>query len=95
MLTAAVQVDGGFLGGSTSDVVGTRPEEVRFGAACHGTVPLGTILASFFVSTPSSVDALLCRFSAAVSLQLMRWLSGMAEKLPLRVAEGMMKSGGC
>ena len=61
----------------------------------HGTVPLGTILASFLVSTPSPVDALRCRFSAAVSLQVMRWLSGPAEKLPLRVAEGMTKSGEC
>ena len=25
----------------------------------------------------------------------MRWLSGPAEKLPLQVAEGMMKSGEC
>ena len=48
-----------------------------------GTVPSGTILASFLVSTPLSVDALLCRFSAAVPLQVMRWLSGPAEKLPL------------
>ena len=45
------------------------------------------------VSTPASTDALLCRFSAAVSLQEMRCLSGPAEKLPLRVVEGMTKSG--
>ena len=38
-------------------------------------MPIGTILASFLVSTPLSVDALLCRFSAAVPLQVMRWLS--------------------
>ena len=37
----------------------------------------------------------MCRFSAAVSLQEMRCLSDPAEKLPLRVAEGMTKSGGC
>ena len=61
----------------------------------HGTVPLGTILASFLVSTPSPVDALWCRFSAAVSLQVMRWLSGPAEKLPLRVAEGKTESSEC
>ena len=60
-----------------------------------GTVPIGTILASFLVSTPLSVDALLCRFSAAVSLQVMRWLCDPAEKLPLRVAEGILKSGEC
>jgi len=61
----------------------------------RGTVPLGTILASFLVSTPSSTDALLCRFSAAVSLQVMRWLSGPAEKLMLRVADGILKSDEC
>ena len=47
------------------------------------------------VSTPASTDALLCRFSAAVSLQVMRWLSGLFQKLRIRVAEGMTKSGGC
>ena len=44
------------------------------------------------VSTPASTDALLCRFSAAVSLQVMRWLSGLFQKLRIRVAEGMTKS---
>ena len=58
-------------------------------------MPIGTILASFLVSTPLSVDALLCRFSAAVWLQVMRWLSGPAEKVPLQVAERMTKSGEC
>jgi hypothetical protein len=76
-------------------MIATRREEVRFVASRCEMVPLGTILASFLTSTPSSVDALLCRFSAAVSLQVMRWLSGPAEKLPLRVAEGMTKSGEC
>ena len=47
------------------------------------------------VSTPASTDALLCRFSAAVSLQVMRWLSGLFQKLWIRVAEGMTKSGEC
>jgi hypothetical protein len=45
------------------------------------------------VSTPASTDALLCRFSAAVSLQVLRWLSGLFQKLLIRVAEGMTKSG--
>ena len=61
----------------------------------HGTVPIGTILPSASSQRPASTDALICRFSAAVSLQLMRWLSGPAEKLPLRVAEEMTKSGEC
>jgi len=39
--------------------------------------------------------AQICCFAAAVLLLLMRWLSGPAEKLPLRVAEGMTKGGGC
>ena len=39
--------------------------------------------------------AQICCFAAAVLLLLMRWLSGPAEKLPLRVAEGMTKSGEC
>ena len=55
------------------------------------------------VSTPASTDAfssgqlcaLICCFSAAVSLQVMRWLSGLFQKLRIRVAEGMTKSGEC
>ena len=69
---------------------------MKFGGQRHrGTVPIGTIFTSFLVSTPLSVDALLRRFSAAVSLQVMHWLSGPAEKLPLQVAEGILKSNEC
>ena len=95
VLTAAVHVEDGFLGGSTSGMIGTWWVELHFGAVCQGTVPLGTIRATFLVSTPLPTDALLCRFSAVVSLQVMRWLSGPVEKLPLRTAEGMTKSGEC
>ena len=41
------------------------------------------------------LSALICCFSAAVSLQVMRWLSGLFQKLRIRVAEGMTKSGEC
>ena len=68
---------------------------LQFAAPRCGTVPFGTILPPILISMPLSVDALWCRFSDAVSLQVMRWLSGPAEKLPLRVAEGMTTSGAC
>ena len=58
-------------------------------------MPIGTIHASFLVSTPASVVALLCRFSAAVSLQVMRWLYDLAQKLSVRVVEARTKSGEC
>ncbi len=67
--------------------------DLHFVAACHGTVPLGANLPSTSSQRLASTDALLCSFSAAVSLQVMHWLSGPAQKLPLRVAEGMTKSG--
>ena len=67
--------------------------DLHFVAACHGTVPLGANQCSTSSQRLASTDALLCRFSAAVSLQEMRCLSGPAEKLPLRVVEGMTKSG--
>ena len=66
--------------------------DLHFVAACHGTVPLGANLPSTSSQRLASTDALLCRFSAAVSLQEMRCLSDPAENLPLRVAEGMTKS---
>ena len=59
----------------------------------HGTVPLGANLPSASSQRLASTDALLCRFSAAVSLQVLRWLSGLVQKLPLRVVERMTKGG--
>ena len=41
------------------------------------------------------VGALIRCFAATVLLQVMRWLTGPAQKLPLRVTEGMTKSGEC
>ena len=67
--------------------------DLHFVAACHGTVPLGANQCSASSQRLASTNALLCRFSAAVSLQEMRCLSDPAEKLPLRVVEGMTKSG--
>ena len=69
--------------------------DLHFVAACHGTVPLGANLPSASSQRLASTDALLCRFSAAVSLQVLRWLSGLFQKLRIRVAEGMTKSGEC
>ena len=86
----------GNLGRSTtSAMIEIWQVNLQFAAVRCGTVPFGTILAPILISTPSSVDALWCRFSDAVSLQVMRWLSGPADKLPLRVAEGMTTSGAC
>ena len=67
--------------------------DLHFVAACHGTVPLGANLPSASSQRLASTDALLCRFSAAVSLQVLRWLSGLVQKLPLRVVERMTKGG--
>ena len=69
--------------------------DLHFVAARRGTVPIGAIFPSTSSQHLASTDALLCRFSAAVSLQVMCWLSGPAQKLPLRVAEGMTTSGAC
>ena len=69
--------------------------DLHFVATCHGTVPLGANLPSASSQRLASTDALLCRFSAAVSLQVLRWLSGLFQKLRIRVAEGMTKSGEC
>ena len=46
-------------------------------------------------TSSGQLGALICCFSAAVSLQVMRWLSGLFQKLRIRVAEGMTKSGEC
>ena len=86
---------GNLDGGAASGMVEIWQVNLWFAAGCCETVPFGTILPSILISTPSSVDALWCRFSDAVSLQVMRWLSGPADKLPLRVAEGMTTSGAC
>ena len=69
--------------------------DLHFVAARRGTAPIGAILPSTSSQRLASTDALLCRFSAAVSLQVMHWLSGPVQKLPLRLAEGMTKSGEC
>ena len=69
--------------------------DLHFVAACHGTVPLGANLPSASSQRLASTDALLCRFSAAVSLQVMRWLFGPVEKLPPAVAEAGATSGTC
>jgi hypothetical protein len=69
--------------------------DLELAAARSGTVPLGAILPSTSSQRLASTDALLCRFSAAVLLQVMRWLTGPDQKLPLRAAEGMTKSGEC
>ena len=42
-----------------------------------------------------STDALVCCLSAAVSLQMMRWLFNPAQKLPLPVAEAGATSSMC
>ena len=81
--------------GTASGMLEIGRIDLHFVAACHGTVPLGANLPSPSSQRLASTDALLCRFSAAVSLQVMRWLPGPAQKLPLRVAEGMTKSGEC
>ena len=47
------------------------------------------------ISTPMSTDALVCCLSAAVSLQMMRWLFNPAQKLPLPVAEAGATSSMC
>jgi hypothetical protein len=47
------------------------------------------------ISTPVSTDALVCCLSAAVSLQMMRWLFNPAQKLPLPVAEAGATSSMC
>ena len=83
------------IGGTESVSAEIGRIDLLYVATRCGTVPIGTILPPILISTPSSVDALRCRFSAAVSLQVMRWLSGPADKLPLRVAEGMTTSGAC
>ena len=86
----------GNLGRSTtSAMIEIWQVNLQFAAVRCGTVPFGTILPHILISMPLSVDALWCRFSDAVSLQVMRWLSGPADKLPLRVAEGMTTSGAC
>ena len=81
--------------GTASGMLEIGRIDLHFVAACRETVPLGANLPSASSQRLASTDALLCRFSAAVSLQVMRWLSGPAEKLPLRVAEGRTESGEC
>ena len=80
---------------TTSAMIEIWRINLQFAAVRCETVPLGTILPPILISTPSSVDALWCRFSDAVSLQVMRWLSSPAQKLPLRVTKRMTTSGGC
>ena len=86
---------GNLDGGAASAMVEIWQVNLWFAAGCCETVPFGTILPPILISTPSSVDALWCRFSDAVSLQVMRWLSSPAQKLPLRVTKRMTTSGGC
>ena len=81
--------------GTASGMLEIGRIDLHFVATCHGTVPIGAILPSTSSQRLASTDALLCRFSAAVSLQVMHWLSGPVQKLPLRLAEGMAKSGEC
>ena len=66
---------------------------LQFAAVRCRTVPFGTILSSS--SSQRQRQPTPCCFSAAVSLQVMRWLSGLFQKLRIRVAEGMTKSGEC
>jgi len=63
-------------------------------ATCRGTVPFGAIV-STFVSTTASSDALLCSFSAAVSLQELTVTVGPAQKLPPPAPEAGATSGTC
>ena len=81
--------------GTASGMLEIGRIDLHFVAACRETVPLGANLPSASSQRLASTDALLCRFSAAVSLQVMHWLSGPVQKLPLRLAEGMTKSGEC
>ena len=83
------------VGGTESVSAEIGRIDLLYVATRCGTVPIGTILPPILISTPSPVDALRCRFSDVLSLQVMRWLSGPAEKLPLRVAEGRTESGEC
>ena len=83
------------IGGTESVSAEIGRIDLLYVATRCGTVPIGTILPPILISTPSSVDALRCRFSAAVSLQVMRWLSGPAEKLPSGMAEVAAKSFAC
>ena len=69
--------------------------DLHFVAACHGTVPIGANLPSASSQRLASTDALLCRFSAAVSLQEVTGAFWPAQKLCVQVAEGMTKRGGC
>lgn len=80
-VTASVMVEIGWI-------------DLWFAAACRGTVPFGAIV-STFVSTPASSDALLCSFSAAVSLQELTVTVGPAQKLPPPVPEAGATSGTC
>ena len=68
------------------------------GANGHlAAAPLAPVVGQRIAPPPSqrlaSTDALLCRFFAAVSLQVLRWLSDPVEKLRLRVVERMTKGG--
>ena len=60
---------GNLDGGAASAMVEIWQVNLWFAAGCCETVPFGTILPPILISTPSSVDALWCRFSDAVSLQ--------------------------
>ena len=69
--------------------------DLHFVAACHGTVPLGANQCSASSQRLASTDALLCRFSAAVSLQEVIRAVGGSKKLSAATYEAMTTSGAC
>ena len=82
-------------GGTATGITEIWWLDLRFAAVRHETAPFGAILTSTPFLSRVSTDTLQCCFSAAVRVQLLCGVPGLAEKLPPVVAEVAAKSFAC